>query len=89
VYDTEGKDASTGPLQEAMANEIFPSSELVTQYKSVCIFTCREYQLKHVPFEEAIKGLAEITTGEFIVQAESLHSDLLPGKYEGSYNEHF
>lgn len=89
MYDTEGKDASTGPLQWPTANEIFPSSELVTQYKSICIFPCGKYQLKHVPFEESIKGLSEIAAGEFIAQAESLHSDLLPGKYEGSYSEYF
>jgi hypothetical protein len=86
VCDTEGKDTSTGTLQLPTANEIFPSSKLVEQYKSVCTFPCGKYQLKYIPFEEAMKALPETATEEFITQAESLHSDLLPGKYEGSYN---
>jgi hypothetical protein len=86
VYDTEGKDTSTGPSQWLTANEIFPSSKLIPQYNSVCTLPFGKYQLKHVPFEQAIEDLSEIATGEFIAEAELLHSDLLPGKYEGSYN---
>jgi hypothetical protein len=89
VCATEGKDASTGPSRWLTANEIFPPSEHVAQYKSVCTFPCGKYQLKHVPFEEAVKDLSEVTTEEFIAEAEVLHSDLLPGKYEGSYSENF
>ncbi|PNF13718.1 hypothetical protein B7P43_G14222 [Cryptotermes secundus] len=79
----EGNNASTGPSQWLTANEIFPSSELIERYKSVCTFPCGKYHLKHIPFDEAMKDLSEITTGEFIAEAELLHSDLLPGKYEG------
>jgi hypothetical protein len=89
VCDTEGKHASAGPSQWLTANEIFPSSKLIEEYKSVCTFPCGKYQLKHIPFEQAIRDLSEITTGEFIAEAELLHSDLLPGKYEGLYSEHF
>jgi hypothetical protein len=89
VYDTESKNTSTGPSQWLTANEIFPPSKLIPQHKSVCTFPCGKYQLKHVPFDQTIKDVPEIATGEFIAQAELLHSDLLPGKYEGSYNKHF
>lgn len=89
MFDTEGNNACTGPSQWLTVNEIFPSSKLIERYKSVCTFPCGKYHLKHIPFDEAMQDLSEITTGEFIAEAELLHSDLLPGKYEGSYIEHF
>jgi len=79
------KDACTGSLQWLPANEIFPSSEHTVQDMSVCTFPCGKYQLKHIPFEEAIKHLSEITAEECIKEAEVLHSDLVPGKYEGLF----
>jgi hypothetical protein len=52
---------------------------------SVCTFPCGKYQLRHIPFEEAIKHLSVITAEECIEEAEVLHSDLVPGKYEGLF----
>jgi len=79
------KDACTGSLQWLAANEIFPSSEHTVQDMSVCTFPCGKYQLRHIPFEDAIKHLSEITAEECIKEAEVLHSDLVPGKYEGLF----
>jgi hypothetical protein len=50
---------------------------------SVYTYPCGKFKLKYVPFEEAIKHLSGIAGEEFIAEAEVLHSDLLPGKYEG------
>lgn len=80
---TDSKDSCTETLQWLPANEILPSSEQNLQL-SVCIYPCGKYKLKHVPFEEAIKHLSGINGEEFIAEAEALHLDLLPGKYEGS-----
>jgi hypothetical protein len=78
VFVLESKDACTGPWQWLPVTEVFPSSELNIQDMSVCTFPCGEYEVKHIPFEEAIKHLPQITA-----EAEVLHSDLVPGKYEG------
>lgn len=79
------KEACTESLQWLPANEIFPPSEHTVQDMSVCTFPCGKYQLRHIPFEEAIKHLSEITAEECIKEAEVLHSDLVPGKYEGLF----
>lgn len=80
---TRESNAYTGPLQWLPANEVFPSSEHTMQDTSICTFSCGKYQLKHIPFEEAIKHLSEVTEKECTTEAEVLHSDLVPGKYEG------
>ncbi|XP_021940099.1 histidine protein methyltransferase 1 homolog isoform X3 [Zootermopsis nevadensis] len=82
VTTNDSKDSCTETLQWLPANEILPSSEQNLQL-SVCIYPCGKYKLKHVPFEEAIKHLSGINGEEFIAEAEALHLDLLPGKYEG------
>ena len=79
------KDACAGSLQWLPASEIFPPSEHTVQDMSVCTFPCGKYQLRHIPFEEAIKHLSVITAEECIKEAEVLHSDLVPGKYEGLF----
>jgi hypothetical protein len=83
----DSKDTCAGTLQWLSATEILPSAEHTLQ-TSVCLYPCGKYKLKHVPFEEAIKCVSGISGEEYIAEAELLHSDLLPGKYEGWFSEY-
>jgi hypothetical protein len=89
VCVSETKAVHTGSLQWLPISEIFPSCEHTVQNTSVRTFLCGKYQLKHIPFEEAIRHVFDIAKEEFVTETEILQSDLLPGKYEGWFSEYF
>ncbi|XP_067006440.2 histidine protein methyltransferase 1 homolog isoform X2 [Anabrus simplex] len=67
-------------LEWKKATEEFPT--VTEPPKNTSLFICGDLTLLHVVAEDVIK---QLPVEDSVVQAELLHSDLLPAKYEGGF----
>ncbi|XP_069676102.1 histidine protein methyltransferase 1 homolog isoform X2 [Periplaneta americana] len=81
--NVEDVDSSDREIEWFTAHEMFPLQVHIEENIRFHMFTCGKYEIKHMPFQEGIKQLSNISEKEEISEAEILHSDLLPAKYEG------